>query len=156
MKNFMMIFTLFALYPMTLHAEDAINSNGIDTELFDELPINEQEIRSVTNVFWNAQSIQDGVKKDLPDSVKNRFSKADGCSVKAVIKTEPSVETCDLNDDPEKNAKFIYNFNVSCNFGNYQVSICSREQAKLLNQVKVKNPSKLVSDENPFDLDSTM
>lgn len=153
----MIIFTVLVIYPMSLQAEDGLDLNsGIETELFDELPIEKQEIDSVTRLFWNAQSIQDEVRKSLPDGVKKRFSEADGCDVKTVIKTEGSADTCDLSDDPEKNAKFIYNFNVSCNFGSYQISICSRQEAKLLNQVKVKNPEKFVSDDNPFDLDSTM
>lgn len=151
MKNLILIFLGFVIYPMSVHAEE-----GIDTAVFDELPINKSEADAVTNVFWNAQSIQNKVKSSLPSQHRNQFTKADGCDVKAVIKTEGSADTCDLNDDPEKNAKFIYNFNVSCQFGSYQIAICSRQEAKLLNQLKVNNPEKLVSDDNVFDLDSTM
>ncbi len=156
MKNIITLFVVFLIYPLTLQAGDELDAEGIDTTLFDELPIEKSEIDSVTRLFWNAESIQAEVKKNLPDSVRQKFTPADGCDVKAVVKTEGSADTCDLSDDPEKNAKFIYNFNVSCSFGSYQVSICSRQEAKLLNQLKVTNPEKLVSDENLFDLDSTM
>ena len=139
---------------MTLNAEDTI-----DTSLFDELPIKQSEVTSVSQMFWNAQSIQDKVRSELPAHLRTRFNKSSngkGCDIKSVIKTEGSADTCELNDDPNKMAKFIYNFSVSCNFGNYQVSICSRQESKLLNQLKVSNPEKLVSEDNPFDLDSTM
>ncbi len=154
MKNLLFTFVLFVIYPLTLQAE-----NKIDTGLFDELPIQQIEISTVTQLFWNAQSIQDGVKSELPNHIRSQFTRGDGqrgCEVKNVFKTEGSVDTCDLNDDPDKMAKFIYNFNVSCNFGSYQISVCSREENKLLNQLKVTNPEKLVSDDNVFDLDSTM
>lgn len=154
MTKTLLTFVLFAIYPMTLHAEEAI-----DTSLFDELPIKQAEVNSVTRIFWNAQSIQDKVKSNLPEHVRSMFAPASGgsgCDVKAVVKTEGSADTCELVDDPAKMAKFIYNFNLSCSFGNYQVSICSREENKLLNQIKVSNPEKLVSDDNLFDLDSTM
>ncbi len=151
MRNMYLIFFAFVIYPMTVHAEE-----GIETVFFDELPIEKAEVQSVTHVFWNAQSIQEQVKSSIPATHRARFSRADGCDVKNVIKTESSADTCDLNDDPEKSAKYIYNLSVSCNFGNYQVSVCSREESKLLNQLKVVSPGKLVSDDNPFDLDSTM
>ena len=154
MKNTFITFVLFVIYPMTIHA-----NNGIDTSLFDELPINQKEVSSVTKIFWNAKSIQDKVRSSLPEHVRSMFApstEGKGCDVKAVVKTEGSADTCELADDPAKMAKFIYNFNLSCNFGNYQVSVCSREENKLLNQLKVTNPEKLVSDDNPFDLDSTM
>ncbi len=150
MKNTITLFTFFLVYPLIAHAND------IDTGLFDELPITQSEAQAVTQLFWNAQSIQDSVKTRLPSSVRPKFSKAAGCDVKSVFKTEGSADTCELNDDPDKMAKFIYNFNVSCGSGSYQVSVCSREESKLLNQLKVTNPEKLVSDDNPFDLDSTM
>ena len=153
MKNLLTLFCIFVIYPMTVQAEEFLEEDMA----FDQLPINSSEVDSVSRLFWNAKSIQDKVKAHLPATQRKRFSKADGCNIRAVIKTEGSADTCDLNDDPEKNAKFIYNFNVSCSGGNYQVSICSRQEAKLLNQLKVVNPSKLVSgDNNPFDLDSTM
>lgn len=164
MKNFSLIFSIFMIYPMTVHADDSIlatlqadSATVAESEThFDDLPIKKAEADSVTHLFWNAQSIQDKVKQGLPDTVRGRFSQADGCDVKSITKSEGSADTCDLNDDPEKNAKFIYNFNVACNHGSYQVSICSRQEAKLLNQLKVTNPSKVVSDDNVFDLESTM
>lgn len=152
MRNILSIFFVFVIYPMTVSAEETT----IDTSLFDELPIKQAEVNSVSRVFWSAQSIQDKIKESIPDTHRARFTRADGCDIKAVTKTEGSADTCDLNDDPSKNAKFIYNFNVSCSFGSYQIAICSRQEAKLLNQLKVNNPEKLVSDDNPFDLDSTM
>ncbi len=154
MKNLLLTFVLLLIYPLTLQAQD-----GIDTTLFDELPIKQTEISQVTHLFWNAKSIQDNVRQSLPSHVSSKFYKSDGargCKVDNVFKTEVSVEACELSDDPEKIANFIYNFNVSCNFGSYQISVCSREESKLLNQLKVSNPEKLVSDDNPFDLDSTM
>lgn len=154
-----MTFLLFVIYPLTLHANDSLEADiaePIDTSLFDEMPIDAQEVSSVTKLFWSAQSIQDEVRKGLPENAKKRFTQADGCDVKAVTKTEGSADTCELNDDPTKNAKYIYNFNVACTHGTYQISICSRQEAKLLNQLKVLNPEKLVSEDNPFDLDSTM
>ena len=154
MKNLLIIFTVFVIYPMTLQAEDPI-----DTSLFDELPIKQSEVNQVTRLFWNAQSIQDKVKAGLPPQVRNRFTKMagdKGCEIKAVTKSEGSADACELAEDPAKMAKFIYNFNVACHFGSYQIAICSRQEAKLLNQLKVVNPEKLVSDDNPFDLDPTM
>lgn len=154
MKNILILFTALTIYPLTLSAND-----GIDTTLFDELPIKQSEVTKVTHLFWNAQSIQDSIKQNLPNHLRTSFTRSSGskgCDIKSVTKTEGSADTCDLNDDPKKMAKFIYSFNVSCNFGSYQVSVCSREENKLLNQVKVVNPEKLVSDDNPFDLDSTM
>lgn len=155
MKNILFVFIGFVIYPLTLSAND-----GIDVSLFDELPIKQAEVNEVTNLFWNAQSIQDKVKQSLPGHVRQKFTRAsggNGCDVKAVTKTEGSAETCELNDDPNKMGKFVYNLNISCNFGSYQVSICSREESKLLNQLTVTNPEKVVSDDsNPFDLESTM
>ena len=153
----MRLFTLFCLcfsFSIELRAEE-----GMDQESFDQLPIKQSEIKSVTRIFWNAQSIQDEVKSNLPQHVRSMFTPAQagaGCEIKAVVKTEGSADTCELAEDPAKMAKFIYNFNLSCSFGNYKVAICSREENKLLNQIKVSNPEKLVSDDNPFDLDSTM
>jgi hypothetical protein len=156
MFNIKLLFTVFLIYPLTLSAQ--VN-DPIDTELFDELPIKQSEVNSVTQLFWNAQSIQDSVKQSLPSNVRSKFTRGDsrqGCDVKSVSKSEGSADTCQLNDDPEKMGKFIYSFNVSCNFGSYQVSVCSREESKLLNQVKVINPERLVLDDNVLDLDSTM
>jgi hypothetical protein len=112
MNNIYFIFALFVIYPMTVNAQE-----NLDTSLFDELPIEQQEINSVTKLFWNAQSIQDNVKAKLPTTVRNKFTPSGGCDVKAVTKTEADAGTCDLNDDPTKNAKFIYNFNVACTQG---------------------------------------
>ena len=159
MNRMVMTFLAFVIYPLSLQAMDEaseIASNGIDTAVFDALPVQQSEMDSVTRIFWNAKSIQQKIKENLPDHHRAQFTPGDGCNIKGITKTESSAEVCDLNDDPEKMAKFIYNFSVSCNFGSYQVSVCSREQNKLLNELKVTDPEKLVSDENPFDLDSTM
>lgn len=150
MKNITLTFIAFVIYPMTIHAGDSSNQ-----ALFDTLPIKSSEIQSVSNLFWNAQSIQDKVKQSIPSQHRDSFRNS-SCNIQTVIKTEGSAEACELNDDPEKMGKFIYNFSVACGFGNYQVEVCSREENKLLNQLKVTRPEHLVSDENPFDLDSTM
>ena len=154
MKTFISLFISFLIFPMTLSAQ-----SDFEIENFDELPIQTAEVDSVSQLFWNAQSIQDKVRKNLPGNLRSRFTRSaggKGCDIKAVTKTEGSADTCELNDDPEKMAKFIYNLSVSCNFGAYQVSVCSREEGKLLNQLKVVNPEKLVLDGDVFDLDSTM
>jgi hypothetical protein len=145
------------LLPFDAPAEDpVVDVPKSDMALFDELPVKESEVTTVSRVFWNAKSIQDSVRSQLPENVQSRFTPADGCDIQSVVKTESSVDTCDLNEDPEKSAKYIYSFSVRCSFGSYQVSVCSRQTAQLLNQLKVTSPEKLVSDENPFDLDSTM
>ena len=151
MKNILTLFTVFVIYPMTVNAEGI----DLDPALFDELPVEQEEIKSVTNLFWNAQSIQNSVKQGLPHSTKSKF-RTDNCEVKSVVKTEPSVDICDLKEDSAKQAKFTYNFNISCSFGNYKVAVCSRKSAQLMDQLKVMDTEKIVSDENPFDLESTM
>jgi len=149
MKSFLLTFFLFAIFPLNLSAEEA------NPEFFDQLPIASSEVSKVTQLFWNAQSIQDNVKQSLPQNVRNRFVPgANGCDVKSVIKTEGSADACELTDDPERMAKFIYNFSISCNFGSYQVSVCSREENKLMNQLKVSNPERMVSDDDILDWDS--
>ncbi len=155
MKNIMVTFILFVIYPWTLAAQ-------VDPEdgAFDQLPIKQSEAQKVTQVFWNAQNIQDTVRQSLPGHVQSKFTRgpaSNGCDVKGVIKTEGSADACELNDDPEKMGKFIYVFSLSCDFGSYQVSVCSREESKLLNQLKVTNPERVVLDEERlFDMDSTM
>lgn len=157
MKNGFLIFLLFVIYPLTLSAEDS--SKEMNAMAFDELPINRTEINEVSRVFWNAQSIQDEVKRSLPNNLKARFTptyNGGQCDIRAVTKAEGSADICELNDDPDKMGKFVYNINLSCSFGTYQVSVCSPGDNKLMNQLRVINPEKLVSDENPFDLESTM
>lgn len=172
MNKMIMTFILFVIYPMTIQAnlddldevigaggENLALSNGTETGLFDELPIEATEVNSVKRIFWNAASIQQKIKENLPNHHRSHFTPAaggQGCDIQAVTKTEGSADTCELKDDPEKMAKFIYNFNLSCSFGKYRIAVCSHEEAKLLNELKVTNPEKLVSDDNLFDLDSTM
>lgn len=164
MKNIALYFVIFLLYPYNLSANDDFEAlptdNIVDTtELFDELPITKGEVVAVSHLFWNAQSIVDQVKKQLPSDVRSRFTRGDsgqGCSIKGVTKGEGSADTCELNDDPSKMAQFMYHFDISCNFGNYRVAVCSHQENKLLNQIKVDSPEKVVSDDNVFDLDSTM
>ena len=146
------MFLAFVIYPLSLSAQSE------EFQDFDSLPISESEITSVTNLFWNAKSIQDNVKKSIPSEYHARFNPngTNNCQVQSVTKTEGSADTCDLNDDPARNAKFIYKLSLSCGFGNYRVSVCSRETSKLLNQLKVESPEKVVSDDNVFDLESTM
>lgn len=117
-------------------------------EIFDELPISGNEINAVSRLFWNAQSIQDNIKSQLPQHHKKRFTKGvtnNGCDIQSISKAEGSADICELNDNPDKMGKFVYKFNLSCQFGSYQVSICSRQENKLLNQVKVTNPERLVA-----------
>jgi len=155
MKNILTTFILFVIYPWTLAAQ-----SDPEFSAFDALPINKSEASRVTQVFWNAQSIQESVRKSLPGHVQSKFTRgpaSNGCDVKAVTKAEGSADTCELNDDPEKMGKFMYVFSLSCDFGSYQVSVCSREENKLLNQLKVTNPERVVLDEDRlFDTDSTM
>lgn len=181
MNKTTLLFTILVVYPMTLSAsnEVPINSDEIPEAVvedmtplgedpvvqdvladsrglasIDELPIDQAEIKSVTNIFWNAQNIQDTVKTNLPDGVKSKFTRGNGgqgCDVKAVTKSEGSADACEMSDDPLKMAKFIYNFDISCNFGTYKVSVCSREERKLLNQLKVDSPGKVVSDKKPLE-----
>lgn len=143
---------LCSMYPLSLSAND--EAPVVDVDVFDQLPISQSEVQRVTQLFWNAQSIQDSVKQSLPANLRSRFSPGTGCDVKSVVKTEGSADTCELVEDPDRMAKFIYNFSVSCQFGSYQVSVCSREENKLLNQLKVINPERLVSDEEVLDFDS--
>jgi hypothetical protein len=153
MKNFLIVFFVFTIFPLTLSANEIMQAE-MD---FDQLPIAESEASRVTHLFWNAQSIQDKIRENLPQQVRSKFtpkSESQGCEIKSVFKTEGSADTCELNDDPERTAKFIYNFNLACHFGSYQVSICSREESKLLNQLKVTNPERLVSDDEILDWDS--
>ncbi|MCB0378636.1 MAG: hypothetical protein KDD33_09105 [Bdellovibrionales bacterium] len=133
------------LFPNNSHAEGFAVE-----EPFDALPISQSEQKAVTQLFWNAKSIQEKVKSQLPNHQRGQFSYSAGgqygCDVKGVSKTEGSADVCELADDSEKQPEFVYNFNLSCNFGNYQVSVCSHEQKKLLNQVRVQSPEKLVQE----------
>mgnify|MGYP001129421072 CR=1 FL=1 len=106
MKNILFVFLGFVIYPLTVSAEA-----GIDTTVFDELPIKQAEVNSVTNLFWNAQSIQTNIKQSLPENVRQKFTRSSagrGCDIKAVTKAEGSADACELNDDPEKMAKFVF------------------------------------------------
>lgn len=160
MNKTSLLFTILVIYPMTLNAENAVDPEAnfqdiiaedvLDAGGFDSLPIDDAEVKTITNLFWNAGSIQETVRTNLPANVKNKFTRSiagQGCDVKAVTKTEGSADTCEMSDDPLKMAKFIYNFDISCNFGAYKVAVCSREERKLLNQLKVDSPEKIVSEE---------
>lgn len=155
MKRMTWTFLACLIYPWTLAAQDELAMTP-----FDELPINKAEAQRVSQVFWNAQSIQDSVRQNLPESVRSKFTRgpaSNGCDIQAVNKTEGSADTCELTEDPEKMGKFMYVFSLSCSFGSYQVSVCSREESKLLNQLKVTNPERMVMEEERlFDPDSTM
>ncbi|MCJ8277614.1 MAG: hypothetical protein HRT44_14190 [Bdellovibrionales bacterium] len=162
MKKVILYFVVFLIYPLNLSADDNIEmlptENIVDpSEFFDELPITKSEVQAVSQLFWNAQSIQDKVKTQLPSDVRSRFtSVGNTCNIQNVTKGEGSADTCELTDDPAKAAQFIYHISVSCAFGNYRVNVCSRQENKLLNQLKVESPEKVVSDDNVFDLESTM
>ena len=154
MKHVLLTFALFVIYPLTLSAMDDPEAGN-----FDGLPIKQAEVSQVSHIFWNAQSIQENVKSQLPAQLRGQLTPATsgrGCNIDGVSKSEGSADACELNDDPEKMGKFVYHLNLNCSFGKYQVSICSREESKLLNQLKVSNPEKLVSDDTPFDIEPTM
>ena len=153
MKNLVLVFIFLLSFPTVAQAQ-----NHIETELFDELPISRSEITTVSQLFWNAQSLQDKIKRKLPYNARKKFSpNGNGaCSIETVSKTEPSADVCELNEDPSKNGKYVYVFSVQCGRGYYQVSVCSRESSKLMTQIKVSVPEKLVSDDGLLDLDSTM
>ena len=162
MKKIALYFAVLMLYPYNLSANDnfeALPTENIvnPNEFFDELPITKREVAAVSQLFWNAKSIQDKVKTQLPADIRSKFTiVGNRCNIQSVTKGEGSADTCELNDDPAKSAQFIYNFSVSCGFGNYRIAVCSRQENKLLNQLKVQSPEKIVSDENEFDLESTM
>ena len=144
---------IILLMTLPINAAEVIDP----AEPFDVLPISNSEIRAVSSTFWNAQSIQDKVKTRLPQSVKRKFtrsySEGQGCDIKTVTKTEASADVCELSEDINKVGKFTYQFSVTCSFGNYQVSVCSREERKLLNQIKVDSPSTFVQEEEIPSLD---